>query len=193
MATPNMPTSPSHFPITLAGIHRQLPLFEVKPGLQIAVLNMLGDTDLTEACGAALAEKLTVITFDTLVTAEAKSIPLVHVLSRILQKPCVVLRKVYKSYMGVALVTETASITTGKLQRLYVDEKDRHHLSDKNIVLVDDVISTGSTLEGMKKLMAEASANITAVAAVCTEGDRDHWQQIIALDHLPIFSNPPKS
>jgi len=177
-------------PITLAGIQRHLPLFEVRPGLKIAILNMLGDTELTEACGIALAQKLAELRFDTLVTAEAKSIPLLHVMSRTLHKPCVILRKTYKSYMGVALVAETTSITSGKPQRLYVDEKDRCYLSGKNVVLVDDVISTGSTLAGMEKLMLEAAATITAVAAVCTEGDGNQWHQIITLGHLPVFNAP---
>ena len=32
------------YDIEIAGIKRQLPLFEIKPGLRIAILNILGDT-----------------------------------------------------------------------------------------------------------------------------------------------------
>ena len=38
------------YPIEIAGVFRELPLFEVQPGLRIAVLNILGDTELVEAC-----------------------------------------------------------------------------------------------------------------------------------------------
>jgi len=61
--------------IDIAGIHRELALFEVKPGLRIAILNILGDTELVEACAIALSEELKAIDYDVLVTAEAKSIP----------------------------------------------------------------------------------------------------------------------
>jgi len=71
----------------------------------------------------SLAEKLAGIEYDILVTAEAKSIPLAHALSVETRKPYVVLRKVYKPYMGVALSAETLSITTGQPQMLYLDEK----------------------------------------------------------------------
>jgi len=37
------------YPIEIAGISRELPLFEIKPGLRIAVLNILGDTELVQA------------------------------------------------------------------------------------------------------------------------------------------------
>ncbi len=33
------------YPIDIAGVHRDLPLFEIKPGLRIAILNILGDTE----------------------------------------------------------------------------------------------------------------------------------------------------
>ena len=37
------------FPINIAGIDRELTLFEVAPGVTIAILNILGDTELVEA------------------------------------------------------------------------------------------------------------------------------------------------
>jgi adenine phosphoribosyltransferase len=113
------------YPIEIAGVHRKLRLFEIKPGLRIAILNILGDTELVTACGRALSEKLQGVDYDVLVTAEAKSIPLAHAVSFETSKPYVVLRKRYKPYMGEALQAETLSITTGEPQTLYLDEKDR--------------------------------------------------------------------
>jgi adenine phosphoribosyltransferase len=89
--------------VEIAGLQRELPLFEVAPGERIAVLNILGDTELVQASARALSEKLAVYEYDILVTAEAKSIPLAHALSVQTEQPYVVLRKVYKPYMGVAL------------------------------------------------------------------------------------------
>ena len=139
--------------IDIAGIHRELELFEVKPGLRIAILNILGDTKLVEACATDLAEKLENVEFDVLVTAEAKSIPIAHALSVATEKPYVILRKSYKPYMGNALQSETLSITTGEPQTLYLDEKDRELVKNNKIVIVDDVISTGSTLQGMRMIL----------------------------------------
>jgi len=102
-----------------------LPLFEVAPGVRIAVLNILGDVELTEAAAQALSERLQAVDYDVLVTAEAKSIPLAYALAVRTRKPYVVLRKAYKPYMGDTIQAETLSITTGKPQTLYLDEKDR--------------------------------------------------------------------
>ncbi len=182
-----MSTNPQAFTITLAGIPRELRLFEIKPGLKIAILNILGDTELVEACAKALLKNLGATEFDLLVTAETKSIPLAHSMAVHANKPYIILRKSYKIYMGKAIQVETLSITTGTPQTLILDEKDSQTIRGKRVVIVDDVVSTGSTLEGMRKLMNTAGAKVVAEAAICTEGDSPEWAKIIHLGELPLF------
>ncbi|HEU0297341.1 MAG TPA: phosphoribosyltransferase family protein [Anaerolineales bacterium] len=180
------------YAVEVAGIKRELRLFEIKPGLKIAILNILGDTEFVQACARELAARLKDIHYDVLVTAEAKSIPLAHALSVETQKPYVVLRKAYKPYMGDALKAETLSITTGQPQVLFLDEKDIAMIKDKKVVILDDVISTGSTLQGMRMILDKAGSRVVAEAAIFTEGDRAQWMRILALGHLPLFVNESK-
>ena len=184
-----MPKDRNTYPIEIAGVYRQLPLFEVQPGLRIAVLNILGDTELVQACASALADKLEDIDYDVLVTAEAKSIPLAHMLAVETNKPYVVLRKVYRPYMGDTLQAQTISITTGQPQLLFLDERDRDVLEGKRVVLLDDVISTGSTLKGMHQIAEKAGAEVVAEAAILTEGEKERWENVLSLGHLPIFTD----
>ncbi|MCC6299571.1 MAG: adenine phosphoribosyltransferase [Anaerolineales bacterium] len=181
---------PKHetYAVEIAGLKRDLPLFEIKPGLKIAILNILGDTELVQACAKELAVKLKDVQYEALVTAEAKSIPLAYALSVETKKPYVVLRKAYKLYMGKALKAETLSITTGQPQTLILDEKDVELMKGKKVVIVDDVISTGSTLQGMRMILDKAGATIAAEAAILTEGERAQWTHIISLGHLPLFT-----
>ena len=176
------------YSVEIAGVKRELRLFEIKPGLRIAILNILGDTELVQACARELAKKLSEVNYDILVTAEAKSIPLAYALSVETKKPYVVLRKTYKPYMGDALKAETLSITTGQPQLLILDEKDRQTLDGKKVVILDDVISTGSTLQGMRMILDKANAIVVAEAAILTEGDRAQWMHIYSLGHLPLFT-----
>ena len=182
-----MSTPQDIYPIEVAGLRRDLRLFTIKPGVRIAILNILGDTEFVQAVGRALAEKLRAYDFNLLVTPETKSIPLAHALAVELNMPYVVLRKTFKPYMGDALRSETLSITTGEAQTLYLDEKDRHAIQGKRVALVDDVISTGSTLQGMRLIMEKAGATVAVETAILTEGDRARWSDIVALGHLPVF------
>lgn len=175
------------YTVQVAGLTRHFPLFQVAPKLSIALFNMLGDTELVEACARVLDDRLKSYDYDILVTPEAKSIPLAHAMSVQTGKPYVVLRKTYKPYMGVALMSETLSITTGHTQTLYLDEKDQSMLKGRKVVILDDVVSTGSTLQGIEQLMEKAEAQVIATAAVFTEGDEGDWSKIIALGNLPLF------
>ncbi len=177
------------YSVEIAGLKRDLRLFEIKPGLKIAILNILGDTEFVQACARALRAKLQDKEYDVLVTAEAKSIPLAHALSVETKKPYVVLRKAYKPYMGAALQAETLSITTGQPQILILDEKDVEMMKGKRVIILDDVISTGSTLQGMRMILEKAGSIVVGEAAIFTEGDRAQWQNIISLGHLPLFTD----
>jgi adenine phosphoribosyltransferase len=176
------------FTVQLGGVIRKLPLFEVAPGVKIAIFNMLGDTEVVETAAAMLATRLPTGA-EVLIVPEVKAVPLAHALSVESGLPYVVVRKVRKPYMVNCLETEVLSITTGAPQTLFVDGKDVHLVRDKQVVLVDDVISTGSTIRGLRQLMTLANATVAGEMAVFTEGKPEDWDGIISLGHLPVFTD----
>jgi len=87
------------------------------------------------------------------------------------------------------LETEVVSITTGEPQTLYIDGKDLALIKGKQALLLDDVVSTGSTLDGLRSLVREGGGQVAGEMAVFTEGDPGSWKQITALGNLPIFTD----
>lgn len=173
--------------VQIGELTRDLPIFEVAPGVKIAIFNMLGDTEVVEMAANMLAARMPP-TAQVMIVPEVKAVPLGHALSVRSRLPYVVARKVRKPYMANCLEAEVVSITTGKPQTLYIDGKDLHLIQGKSVVLVDDVISTGSTLRGLKALVERAEATLVAEMAVFTEGSPADWGHVIALGHLPIFT-----
>jgi adenine phosphoribosyltransferase len=179
--------SQEHYTTQICGLTRHLPLFEVAPKVRIAIFNMLGDYEVVEAIADELAPRLP-RDADAIMTAEVKSIPLAHAISVRVKLPYIVARKTRKPYMVGAVSVEVLSITTGAPQTLWLDGKDLGLVQGKRIILVDDVISTGSTLAGMRKLVESAGGAVIAEAAAFTEGnDPVQWQHIIATGNLPVF------
>jgi len=179
--------SQEFYTVDICGLTRNLPLFEVAPGVRIAIFNMLGDTLVVEAIADNLAGRLPK-DGDALMTAEVKSIPLAHALSVRMGIPYVIARKTRKPYMVGATSVEVLSITTGAPQTLWLDGKDRNLVNGRRIILVDDVISTGSTLIGMHKLVESAGGTVIAEAAAFTEGNEpEKWRGVIATGNLPVF------
>ena len=174
--------------VLIDGLQRNLPLFEVAPNVKIALLNILGDTEVVEAAAEALVRKMPEDA-EVIITPEVKAVPLAHAMSVRTGIPYVVVRKIRKPYMLNCLEAEVITITTGAPQTLYLDGKDLDLVQAKRAVLVDDVVSTGSTLHAMRLLMERAQAEIVAEMAIFTEGAEDDWPQITALGHLPIFTD----
>jgi adenine phosphoribosyltransferase len=176
------------YTVQIGNVFRKLPLFQVAPGIRIAIFNMLGDTEIVETAAALLAQRMPV-SAQVLIVPEVKAVPLGHALSIVSGLPYVVARKICKPYMVDTIETEVISITTGLPQTLYLDGKDRHLVSGKNVILLDDVVSTGNTLRGMRQLMQKAAATIVGEMAVFTEGKPDDWMDIISLGKLPVFTD----
>jgi len=172
------------YPVEIAGVRRELPIVQVWPGVAVALLNLLGDTELTEAAAEALAKRLPP-EVEVLVTPEVKAVPLAHALSRITGKPYVVARKTEKPYMINPVSRQVLSITTGKPQLLVLDGADIPRVRGKKVAIVDDVVSTGSTLAGLRELIESVGGEVVAVLAVFTEGTPR--QDVVALGHLPLF------
>ncbi len=175
-----------YYRIKVAGLERDLPICPINEHLDIAGFVIFGDYELTEACARELIKKLP--EHDYIITAEAKGIPLAHEIARQLgEKKHFVARKGAKAYMKDPISVQVKSITTAKLQTLYLDGKDAETMKGKRIVIVDDVISTGESLTAVEKLVEAAGGNIVGRAAILAEGDAAKRDDIIFLEELPLF------
>ena len=176
----------SIYELTVAGVTRQLPVIQIAPDLAIASFVILGDCELVTAAAPLLAERLPEI--DYIVTAEAKGIPLANEVSRLLGLPYyIVARKSIKPYMRTPLTDEVNSITTQKTQSLCLDGKDAMAIRGRRVAVLDDVISTGASLEAVERLVEKAGAEVVARAAILAEGDAAKREDIIFLEELPLF------
>ncbi|WP_339235132.1 phosphoribosyltransferase family protein [Oceanobacillus sp. FSL W7-1281] len=175
------------FEIDIKGLKRVLPIVTIAEDLKIASFDILGDTELVTYLAPLLAEKLPKV--DYIVTAEAKGIPLIHEISKVLKMDkYIVARKSIKPYMQNPLVKKVTSITTQKEQILCLDGKDAHLLNGKKVAIIDDVISTGESIYALEKILVEgAGANVIAKAALLAEGSAAERTDIIFLEKLPIF------
>lgn len=173
-----------HYTVELAGVKRDLPLVRVAPGLKVALLNILCDAELVKAVAPKMAQMLPKDT-EVLLHPEGKAIPLAYELSVVTGLPYVIPRKDRKQWMLDPISSDVKSITTGKPEKYWLDRRELYKIEGKKIAIVDDVISTGNTLEAMENLVAKINGTIVARIAIFTEGDKR--ENVSALGHLPLF------
>lgn len=171
--------------LKIAGLERDLTICPLNEHVSIAGFIMFSDVELTVACAAELLSR--VPDFDLLITAESKGIPLAYEMSRQSGKNYYLARKSKKLYMSDPVAVDVKSITTSSVQTLYLDRGDLEALSGRRVLIVDDVISTGESLNALKALVNKAGGNIVACATVLAEGDAAKRDDIIFLEPLPLF------
>ena len=148
------------YPMHVAGLVRDLPICKVTEDFYIGAFIMFGDAELTVACARDLLKLAEELDYDYLLTAEAKSIPLIHEMARQSgAEKYFIARKGPKVYMP----------------------------KGKKILIVDDVISTGGSLHAMETLVAKAGGTVAGRMAVLAEGDAKNRDDIKFLAPLPTF------
>ena len=176
------------YKMTIAGLERDLPICPVNENLSIAAFVIFGDPELTTAAAKELLAKAP--EYDYLITAEAKGIPLVHEMARLAgNQKYFLARKGPKLYMTGVLEVTVHSITTEKVQKLYLDTADAELMRGKRVLIVDDVISTGESLYALEQLVKQAGGEICGRMAILAEGDATERKDLIYLEKLPLFNN----
>lgn len=175
------------YKLDIDGYLAQLPILPLPSGIKICFFNLHGNAEMTEHCGKSLAKVIP--DCDVLITAESKGLQLTHVVARELgHSKYAVCRKSKKLYMQDGLdVDIDDSITTGKVQTLYLSKADADLIKGKRVVIVDDVLSTGASLKGIEKITTLAGGNIVGKAFVLAEGDAKNRKDIIYLASIPIL------
>ena len=176
------------YTMNIAGLDRDLPLCEVADDLYIGAFVMFGDAEITVACARELLARAPK-DYDYLLTAEAKSIPLIHEMARQSgAKTYFIARKGMKVYLTDPIHVTVHSITTQHEQDLYLSGEDAARIRGKRILIVDDVISTGDSLKAMEELVVDAGGTVAGRMAVLAEGDAQNRDDIIYLNPLPLFN-----
>ena len=174
------------YELNIAGLKRELKLFNVNENLKIAAFILFGDVELTVNCAKELLKLAP--EYDIMVTAEAKSIPLIHEMARQAgDNDYIVARKGPKVYMEDILYTHVDSITTENRQVLCIGKKEKDMMRGKKVLIVDDVISTGESLKAIEELVEKAGGIIVGKMAVLAEGDAIDRKDITCLAPLPLF------
>ncbi|MCM1221847.1 MAG: adenine phosphoribosyltransferase [Lachnospiraceae bacterium] len=180
------------YEIELNGKKFQLPVVPISDEFSIAVVDMLVQHQLVLPAAMELQDQINAkkLKFDVIVAPECKSIPLAYELATDYDCDLVILRKSEKKYNQDFLAYPVKSITTEGVQLLHLNEIDATKLTGKYCLILDDVVSTGGTLDSIKRMMEIVQCTVVGVAAVAAEGNAaDEYPGLMYAVKTPLIPN----
>lgn len=179
--------------VEIAGLKRQLPLYQIDEDTWIPLFIAYNDVPLIQAAATELLEK--VPDFDCIVTEEIQGITLAYAMTLLGKKErFVVARKSAKAYMDdvVAIQVVEHKEDEDHYKRLYLSKDDAEYISDKRILLVDDVVLRGSTMTALSDLVSALGGYVVGEASIIRHGfnkpGTDDYIDKSYLLALPLFS-----
>ena len=190
-----------HWRVDVAGYAVDLPIVAIKPDFAISLMMIIDmGVKFGAHAGRALAGKLAPLKPDVVVGAATLGIPVAIEVTRALGLDhYVVLQKSPKIHLADALEQRISSITSKGEQRLLLDREAVPLLARKRVVVVDDVVASGSSLKGSLELVRAAGANVVGIGVVLTEAH--DWSGPLGADcallhslaHIPQFTRTDSS
>jgi adenine/guanine phosphoribosyltransferase-like PRPP-binding protein len=192
-----MPTlSPEFHQIKVAGETFKLPIVPLDENTAIAhliVINM--GIRFGELVGKAMARRFAALKPDIVVGSATLGIPVAIEVSRHLGLDrYLILQKSLKFSLADALSEEVKSVTTPLPQRLLLDRKSISVIQGKRVLVVDDVVTSGSSIAAAIRLVRRAGAHVIGAGVILTEGHAwrtalgEDAKLIDGLDHIPQFN-----
>lgn len=166
----------------------ELPLLDIGDGFRIYSFDMTGEAEWNRVAARELLKKLEPYAFDGIVTVQTKSCGLAQAISAKFPR-YLELRKSRKSFMIDPKGVTVQSITTHGQQELWIGREKYSHFRGKKLCFLDDVVSTGGTIEAAFALAKEIGVEIAVIACVLTEGqERAEYKGVplVSLDHIPL-------
>lgn len=190
------PRTGQNWRVDVSGYAVDLPIVAIKPNFAISLMMVIDlGVKFGEHVGVKLAAKFASLKPDIVVGTATLGIPVAIELTRALGlNNYVVLQKSPKIHLANALEQRISSITSKGEQRLLLDRAAIPLLEGKRVVVVDDVVASGSSLKGSLELVRKAGADVVGIGVILTEA-RD-WQEVLGSDgalvqslaHIPQFS-----
>ena len=148
----------------------ELPLLDIGDGFRIYSFDMTGEAEWNRVAARELLKKLEPYAFDGIVTVQTKSCGLAQAISAKFPR-YLELRKSRKSFMVDPKGVTVQSITTHGQQELWIGREKYRHFQGKKLCFLDDVVSTGGTIEAAFAL-AKRSAWRSPSSPACSRRDR---------------------
>jgi purine operon repressor len=134
------------------------------PGGYLYMTDILGDPSIVQKAGRLLASAFTGEKIDLVMTVATKGIPLAYAVASHLNVPVVIVRRDNKVTEGSTVSINYVSGSTGRIQTMVLSKRSMDQ--GANVLIVDDFMKAGGTVNGMISMLNEFNAKLAGIAVL---------------------------
>ncbi|PKR77498.1 pur operon repressor [Halalkalibacillus sediminis] len=148
----------------------------VLPGGYVYMSDLLGDPKYVRLIGKIFASAFQDVPIDYIVTVATKGIPLAYAVAEVLNVPVVIIRRDPKVTEGSTVSINYVSGSSRKIQTMVLAKRSIQEGS--NVLIVDDFMKAGGTIQGMTSLMQEFNVTVSGIGVLAEAEDEDEDRKI---------------
>ena len=159
------------------------------PGGYLYMADIVGNPEIVKVVGKLFAAKFVNERVDVVMTVATKGIPLAYATASELNVPVVIVRRDSKVTEGPTVSINYVSGSTKRIQTMALSKRSLQEGS--NVLIIDDFMKAGGTINGMMSLLDEFRANVAGIG-VLVEAEHseerlvDHYYSIVKLSKVDI-------
>ncbi|MNH83514.1 Pur operon repressor [compost metagenome] len=149
----------------------------ILPGGYLYMSDLLGLPNLMNEAGKLFATVFANQNIDVIMTVETKGIPLAYATGAQLNLPVVLVRRDHQVTEGSAV---SINYVSGSHKSLHTMTLSRRALKENSrVLIVDDFMKAGGTIQGMVDLLAEFNATVAGVGVLVESGEVESEQRLL--------------
>lgn len=149
----------------------------VLPGGYLYMTDMLGQPELLSDVGRMFATAFSDRRIDVVMTVETKGIPLAYATAACLNIPVVIVRRDNKVTEGSAV---SINYVSGSNKRIQTMSLARRALKEQShVLIIDDFMKAGGTVQGMMDLLYEFKATVAGVGVFVESGEVELEERLL--------------
>lgn len=152
------------------------------PGGYLYMTDLLGDPELMNRIGKVFASVYADQKIDAIMTVATKGIPISHAIARHLNVPVIVVRRDSKVTEGPTVSINYVSGSARRIQTMVLSKRSME--KGKRVLLTDDFMKVGGTMNGMKSLLAEFDGILAGVAVLI---EAEHTAEVLVEEYVSLL------
>ncbi|WP_145326525.1 MULTISPECIES: pur operon repressor [Paenibacillus] len=149
----------------------------ILPGEYLYMSDLLGQPALMNEAGKIFATAFGNMNIDVVMTVETKGIPLAYATGAQLNLPVVLVRRDHQATEGSAV---SINYVSGSHKSLHTMSLSRRAMREHSrVLIVDDFMKAGGTVQGMIDLLAEFNATVAGVGVLVESGSVDSEERLL--------------